>query len=113
RRADRIAVIAHGFQRYLEKAGVPANRIQRVCDWSHDGEPTESVLESRKRLGWGEHEFICLHAGNMGQKQGLDSVLDTAVLLKGDCISIVLSGDGNDRGRLQDRVRQLGISNVS
>ena len=113
RRADRIAVISHGFQRYLEKAGVPTTRIQRVCDWTHDGAPTESVLECRKRLGWGEHEFVCLHAGNMGQKQGLDSVLDAAVLLKGQGIKIVLSGDGNDRTRLQDRARHLRLANLS
>jgi glycosyltransferase involved in cell wall biosynthesis len=112
RHADQIAVISNGFQRYLEKGGIASDRIQRVCDWTHDGAPTESVSQSRERLGWGEREFICLHAGNMGQKQGLDTVLEAARLLNHVGIKIVLSGDGNDRRRLQERARELRLANV-
>jgi putative colanic acid biosynthesis glycosyltransferase WcaI len=113
RHADQIAVISHGFQRYLEKAGIRTNRIHRVCDWRRDGAPAESVPETRTRLRWAQNEFICLHAGNMGQKQGLNSVLQAARILDGTGIKIVLSGDGNDRVRLQERARQLALSNLT
>jgi len=113
RRADRVAVISEGFVPYLREAGVAVDRIHRVRDWTHPGAPTETREACRSRLGWSEREFIGLHAGNMGQKQGLDTVLDAAKLLPGTGIRLVLSGDGNDRPRLEARAEMEGIANVS
>src|SRR5207253_2295922 len=87
--------------------------IQRVRNWTRWIPPTESREVSRTRLGWPSSEFICLHAGNMGQKQGLSNLLEAARLLERDKIRIVLAGDGNDREPLMLRARQLRVSNVS
>ncbi len=113
RRADRVAVISDGFLTYLKYAGVESSRVHRVHDWAHATAPTESVSESRARLHWSDGDFVGLHAGNMGQKQGLDNVLDAARLLRGEGVRIVLAGDGNDRPRLLERARQLENDNVS
>jgi colanic acid biosynthesis glycosyl transferase WcaI len=113
RKADRVAVISRGFRRYMEQGGVAPDRLQVVCDWTHDGTPSESISESRARLGWRQDDFVCLHAGNMGQKQGLDTVLEAAAMVSSQGIKIVLSGDGNDRMRLEEIVRRKEITNVS
>jgi len=70
------------------------------------------VLETKQRLGWRPDEFICLHGGNLGRKQGLDNLLDAALHLRDSGVRIVLSGDGNDRERLENRARELGLDNV-
>jgi colanic acid biosynthesis glycosyl transferase WcaI len=111
-RADAVAVIAEGFRRYLEDGGIPPDKIQRLRNWTRRVEPTESAAETRRRLGWTSGEFVCLHGGNMGQKQGLDNLLDTAVLLRDTRVRIVLAGDGNDRPRLQRRAEDLGLRNL-
>ena len=50
-------------------------------------------------------QIIVLHGGNMGFKQGLDNVLETAALAKGrKDLHFVLLGDGNQRGHLEQRV---------
>jgi glycosyltransferase involved in cell wall biosynthesis len=49
----------------------------------------------------------------MGQKQGLDNLLDAAQLLRDPDVKIVLSGDGNDRNRLVARVKALSLGNLS
>jgi glycosyltransferase involved in cell wall biosynthesis len=49
----------------------------------------------------------------MGQKQGLDNVLEAADLLQGHDTKIILAGDGNDRTRLFDRAKHLKLRNVS
>lgn len=113
RHADRVAYISEGFRPYLLEAGVPPTRLHPVRDWTHPGQPTESVAACRTRLGWQLTDFICLHAGNMGQKQGLDNVLYAASILRNDPIKFVLSGDGNDRARLTERARRLQLKNVS
>jgi len=112
RRADRIAVIAEGFRAYFEAGGVDSLRIDRVRNWSRRVEPLESAAETRARFGWPADEFVCVHAGNMGQKQGLDNLLEAAALLRGERVRIVLAGDGSDRARLGARARELDLDNV-
>jgi colanic acid biosynthesis glycosyl transferase WcaI len=110
-RAGAVAIIAEGFRGYLEDGGVAPDTIHRLRNWTRRVEPTESAPETRRRFGWGD-EFICLHGGNMGQKQGLDNLLETAALLREERVRIVLAGDGNDRSRLERRARDLGLMNL-
>jgi colanic acid biosynthesis glycosyl transferase WcaI len=112
RRAARVAIVAEGFRPYLERGGVPTSRIFRVRNWGGAFAPTITPGEARSKLGWPQDAFICLHAGNMGQKQALDNLLETARLLEGKGITIVLAGDGNDRARLIAKARDVRLSNV-
>ena len=114
RKANQVAYISEGFRPYLQKAGASEASLHRVRAWTHPGRPTESIACCRARLGWLPGDFICLHAGNMGQKQELDIVLDAAARLSTTAgIRIVLAGDGNDRDRLVERSSRMGLSNVS
>ena len=113
RQADAVAIISEGFREYLLAGGVLPGRIQTVRNWVRLATPTETVDETRARLGWAKTDFVCLHAGNMGQKQGLDNLLDVARLLTEQDMRIVLSGDGNDRNRLMYRAKTLGLRNLS
>lgn len=112
RRAAAVGIIAEGFRSYLVAGGVPAAKIHRLRNWTRRTEPSESAAEARRRLGWQPEEFVCLHGGNLGRKQGLDNLLDTAALLRSEHVRIVFAGDGNDRPRLEQRARELGLVNV-
>jgi glycosyltransferase involved in cell wall biosynthesis len=113
KRAQGVAVVADGFRDVFESSGIPASRICRVRNWTRDHKPTATPTETRRRLGWDESDFVCLHAGNMGQKQGLDNLLGAARLLGHGRTRIVLAGDGNDRTRLVEIARREGAENVS
>lgn len=113
RRAAGVAVIADGFSRYFVSGGVPPARVSRLRMWTLFTAPSESVAETRARLGWAESAFVCLHAGNMGQKQALDVVLGAAAVLRDTGVQIVLAGDGNDRERLRRRAVDLALENLS
>jgi colanic acid biosynthesis glycosyl transferase WcaI len=57
----------------------------------------------RRRLGWPEDEVIALHSGNMGEKQGLENVVEAARLadVDGRPIRFVLLGHGARRAALE------------
>jgi len=112
RGAGRVGVIAEGFRRYLEAGGIAPERIQRLRNWTRRVEPAEAASQTRRRLGWSRDEFVALHGGNMGHKQGLDNLLDTAALLRDTGVRIVLAGDGNDRKRLEQRAQGLRLANL-
>jgi colanic acid biosynthesis glycosyl transferase WcaI len=112
RGATAVGIIAEGFRGYFEGGGVAPERIHRLRNWTRRVAPSETVVETQRRLGWDPDDFICLHGGNLGRKQGLDNVLDAAALLRGERVRIVLAGDGNDRERLEAKARELGLENV-
>ena len=111
RQATAVAIIAENFRAYLEAGGVSPERIERLRNWTRRREPDETREETRRRFGWGD-DFVCVHGGNMGQKQGLDNVLDAAALLRGSPVRVVLVGDGNDRARLERDATDRGLTNV-
>jgi colanic acid biosynthesis glycosyl transferase WcaI len=80
RRAEGVAIIAEGFRSYFEAGGVPPETIVRLRNWTRRVEPEEPREQTRARLGWSPGELVCLHGGNMGQKQGLGNILDAAAL---------------------------------
>jgi colanic acid biosynthesis glycosyl transferase WcaI len=112
RRASAVGIIADGFRPHLERLGVLPDHIRKVRNWSHITAPTLPRSEARRRFGLPEDAFICLHAGNMGQKQGLENIVEAARLVASqpDAPFFVLQGDGNTRAAL---VRQAeGLINV-
>ena len=113
RGASHLAVLCEEFQPYLVSRGVPQERIVRFRNWGRLAEPTIGVEQTRRQLGWAASDFVCLHAGNMGQKQGLENVIEAARLLPSEDIRLVLAGDGNDRLRLGARARELGLQNLT
>jgi len=83
--------------------------------------PTNEALfrplsEIRELLGLGEHGpavVDVMYAGAIGEVQGLDAVLDAALLLRDEPnIRITLVGDGISRARLERRVADEDIANV-
>jgi colanic acid biosynthesis glycosyl transferase WcaI len=68
--------------------------------------------EFRRRYGFAPEEFLAIYAGNLGVKQGLDVLLETAPLLRDPRIRILICGDGAQRESLAQRVRELKLPNV-
>lgn len=115
RRAALLLVVTDRARANLVEKGVPRDRILVMPHWIDedlfDAVPQEEAAKTRAQLGLGDR-FVVMFAGNMGLLQGLDTVLDAAVLLRDTPASFVLVGDGADRERLQRRVRAMGLPNV-
>jgi putative colanic acid biosynthesis glycosyltransferase WcaI len=66
----------------------------------------------RESLGL-RNEFLIVHSGNMGVKQGLEVILGAAQLSRDDkSLQYLIVGDGAVRGRLQDAARAMKLENV-
>jgi colanic acid biosynthesis glycosyl transferase WcaI len=114
RGAARVGVVAEGFRAYLEEGGVEPGRIDRVHVWARRTEPVESPGDAADRLGLSSGSIVCMHAGNMGHKQGLANLLETAALLRDDDngVAFALAGDGNERAQLEEMAGRLRLENV-
>jgi glycosyltransferase involved in cell wall biosynthesis len=108
RSATLVGIIHESFRERVERLGVAADRVRVVPNWSHVLPPDGSRAETRARLGWPPDRTVLLHSGNMGLKQGLEVLIDTARLEP--ALHIVLMGDGSQRERL--RWQAAGLPNV-
>jgi colanic acid biosynthesis glycosyl transferase WcaI len=105
RRADSVVVIHERFRdTVVQDLGVKTEAVTVVRNWSHleDVGPVDRA-SARTALGWHDDEYVVLHAGNMGVKQGLENVIEAARLASeyGSRVRFVLLGDGNQRETLE------------
>jgi glycosyltransferase involved in cell wall biosynthesis len=114
RGASAVGVIAEGMRPYVESLGVKPGRIRRVRNWTHVGEVTVERSAMRAWLGLPGSALVCLHAGNMGHKQGLENVIECARLAAATAPSMLFAfvGDGNQRARLEALAERHRLTNV-
>ena len=126
RKAQAILVISPGFRQNLLDKGVPPAKIHVVSNWVdpstyHRAEPDLQLAQELGLAG----RFNIMFAGNMGEAQGLETVIEAARLLQGDASAdlsmtdrevqppqFVLVGDGITLPRLQGLAAQYHLSNV-
>jgi colanic acid biosynthesis glycosyl transferase WcaI len=113
--AGTLAIIADSFRPYLESLGVEAHRIHRIRNWTRLSEPTEDRKTTREKLGIQLDRIVCLHAGNMGHKQALENVIESARIAEAKApeLHFILMGDGNRKGELMRLADKYRLGNLS
>lgn len=114
RGAAAIGIIAEGFRPYVESLAVKPTRIRRLRNWTHIAEPAIDRTAMREQLGLPQGVAVCLHAGNMGHKQGLDNLVECARLAAGmdRQVLFVLMGDGSQRPYLEALAARYALPNL-
>lgn len=105
RRAHAVIAIHPSMaERIADDLGVERDRVHVVGNWSHITLDPVDVDAVRAQHGWAPDDFVVLHAGNMGRKQGLSNVVDAAKLAaaQGSHVKFVMLGDGADRPALEE-----------
>ncbi|WP_299576180.1 glycosyltransferase [uncultured Williamsia sp.] len=104
RNATSVVVIHDRFARSVERLGIFHARMATIQNWTHvvKADPNGRI-RTRAAFGWSPTEVVALHSGNMGVKQGLESVVEAARLADetNAPVRFVLVGDGNQRRSLE------------
>lgn len=114
RHAAAITVLSPGFQRLLVERGVPEEKVHIVYNWT-DEEVFRPVARDEAlagRLGIAGRFVVC-YAGNLGQFQGIGTVLDAAARLRDRSdIVFLIAGTGQAETELRDRASSEQLANV-
>jgi colanic acid biosynthesis glycosyl transferase WcaI len=116
RHATRVSGISEEILNAFRAKGVPEAKL--ILFPNGAVLPDDSQIPARGRFraknGFAADEFLAIYAGNLGVKQGLNILLDTAEQLRGsDKIRIVICGDGAERAALEKSMEDRRLSNVS
>lgn len=115
RKAIRVSSISQGMLDVFRRKGVPENKLLYVPNSIPMPDPRSlpGRGEFRSRYGIETEEFLAIYAGNLGVKQGLNVLIDTAELLTGSRLRILICGDGAERERLASEITRRNLPNVS
>jgi len=114
--ADRVVVVSDGFRANLIDRGVPAGKVHTIrngvaLDRFDPGAAADPGV--RGRLGARAGDCLVLYVGTHGISHGLSGVADAAAELAGQPVHFAFVGEGADKPRLQRRVTELGLDNVT
>ena len=140
--ADQVVVVSEGFRADLLRRGVPSAKVHTITNGvdldrfapGPDSGPERAEL--RARLGARPADCLVLYAGTHGISQALTTIADAAAQLDnarsavagkadrasaagraaafdGRAIRFAFVGEGADKKRLERRVAELGLGNVT
>ena len=116
RAADQVVVVTEGFRDNLIGRGVPPGKVHTIRNGAepHLFDPAAPAGPGlRARLGAGPGDCLVLYAGTHGISQGLPQIAEAAARLAGAPVRFAFVGEGAGKARLEHRVRQLGLRNVT
>ena len=115
RKAIRVSSISRGMLDVFRRKDVPEEKLLYVPNSIPlpDPESLPARGEFRARYGISSDEFLASYAGNLGVKQGLDILLETAALLAGTKVRILICGDGAEREKLAAEIARRDLPNVT
>lgn len=111
KRFDHTSTISEAMAQRLKEKGVSPERVFMLPNWvdlNAISPLPAGPNEVRQELGIDDDTTLLLYSGNMGEKQGLDVVVDAARLLHGaPNIKLLMVGTGAAKGRLQAMASDL------
>lgn len=113
KRFDLATTISERMHERLLTKGVASRKAALFRNWVDDQaiRPLPAPSPMRSMFGLNADTIVALYSGNMGEKQGLETIIDTAKKVSDDSrIVVILVGDGAARQRLENLSR--GLSNI-
>ncbi len=113
--SDLVSTISEGMVKKIEAKGIQDKKIYLFPNWV-DLDFIQPLPESeslKETLGFLPSDRIVLYSGNLGEKQGLDKVIEVARHLKEiDNLYFVIVGEGGVKSKLIQLVEEHQVRNV-
>lgn len=110
KKSDKILISSKGFRSSICEKGDFNGKLVYFPNWGEDElvNPTKSQTEkvSIPALPQG---LRIMYAGNIGEAQNFDAIMEAALLLKGSDIRWLLVGDGRKREWIENFIKEHGL----
>lgn len=115
--SDKIICISEDIKRTLvEEKGVPEEKIEVVYNWVDENAVVPVAKEDNplfEEFGVSKDKFHVVYAGNLGNAQNIDVIVDAAKELSGrKDVEFLIFGTGGLKEQFVEKVKAYGIDNV-
>lgn len=114
--ADKIIVISEDFKKNIMMKGVPENKIEVVYNWVDENAVVPIAKEDNslyEELGISRNKFHVVYAGNLGNAQNIDVIINAANILKEEQnVEFLIFGTGGLKNQYVAKVKHLKLDNV-
>ncbi|MDR7127780.1 colanic acid biosynthesis glycosyl transferase WcaI [Algoriphagus sp. 4150] len=115
KQSDYISTISLGMERKIASKGISKDKQWLFPNWVDSGfiTPLSKKESLRSQFGLNYTDKVILYSGNLGEKQGLEYILDVALRFKGQSdIQFVIVGNGGAKNRLEEAATEMGLDNL-
>lgn len=109
-RADKIRVVSYAIKNALKKISIPESRIT-VLPIFVDAQKYSTDPKFNLKEKYSQFDFIILMTCRLEKEKNIDQALDITnqLLATHKNVGLVIVGEGQERSRLEKKVRKLGI----
>lgn len=115
KQSDAVGSISLGMKRKILSKGVDEQRYVMFPNWVDEEaiKPLPLSASLRSTFGLSEDKKVILYSGNLGEKQGLEILIETAKRFsnKPDIVFLIV-GSGGGKSKLQQLAASAGLNNV-
>ncbi len=115
RKADRVVCICDGFVEKLTALRIASDGLKMIPLWGDTDKvyPIAGVTKFRQANNLTESQFLIMHTGNMGKKQDLMKVVQTAELSRNlpDLVWLLV-GQGEERSAIAEEISRRQLNNI-
>lgn len=113
RNSDRIIAISEDIKRSMVARGVPEEKIAVVYNWADESAIKPVAKEDNtlyEEFGLSREMFTVVYAGNLGNAQNINIILDGAKELPD--LQFAVFGTGGLENEVRERIEKEGLTNV-
>lgn len=114
-RVTTVSTISQGMLRKIARKGIAEDQVELFPNWVDAKlvHPVPREESAREEWGFDQEERIVLYAGNLGEKQGLESILEVADRMRDvPKLTFLIIGEGGAKNRLVTQAGRMGLNNV-
>ena len=113
--SSAVSTISKGLMKKIKEKGIAASNCLLFPNWVDENIilPIEKEKSLRNEFGLSQQDKVILYSGNLGEKQGLENIIEAAKGFREDAsVKFVIVGSGGGEIKLKQLVHDAQLDNI-